>query len=31
VALILGVLWIMGWFIGSGAAAGAGRRRWYSW
>jgi hypothetical protein len=31
VALILGALWIIGWFIGAGASAGAGRRRWYSW
>jgi hypothetical protein len=35
-ALILGVLWIVGWFVGGAAAAsetvsGSGRRRWYSW
>jgi hypothetical protein len=36
-ALILGVLWIVGWFVGAGAAAGSEavdgsrRRRWYSW
>jgi len=29
-ALILGLLWIIGWFIGGGASD-AGRRRWYSW
>jgi hypothetical protein len=36
-ALILGVLWIVGWFVGAGATAaseavdGSRRRRWYSW
>jgi hypothetical protein len=36
-ALVLGVLWIVGWFVGAGAAAAseavgeARRRRWYSW
>ena len=36
-ALILGVLWIVGWFVGAGAAAGSAavdgsrRRRWYGW
>jgi hypothetical protein len=32
VALILFVLWLIGFFIGSGAAgADGGRRRWYYW
>lgn len=31
VALILFAIWLVGWFVGAGAAAGGGRRRWYGW
>jgi len=30
VAVALFVLWLIGWAVGSGAAAGT-RRRWYYW
>jgi hypothetical protein len=30
VAAILFVIWVIGWFVGAGAAAGDSRR-WYSW
>ena len=29
-ALVLAVIWIIGWIVG-GTAAQGGRRRWYSW
>jgi hypothetical protein len=29
-ALILGVIWIIGWIVG-GTAPQSSRRRWYSW
>jgi hypothetical protein len=25
------VLWLIGFFVGGGAGAGVGRRRWYRW
>jgi hypothetical protein len=31
VALALFVLWLIGFFIGAGAASAEGRRRWYYW
>jgi hypothetical protein len=30
IALALFVLWLIGWFVGTGAAAG-NSRRWYYW
>jgi hypothetical protein len=30
IALILALIWIVGWFVG-GTAAESSRRRWYSW
>jgi hypothetical protein len=29
VAIVLAVIWVAGWFIGSGSTASG--RRWYSW
>ena len=29
-ALVLALIWIIGWFVGGVGAAGS-RRRWYSW
>jgi len=31
IGVVLFVLWLVGWMVGAGAAAGAGRRRWYYW
>lgn len=31
IALVLLVVWAVGWFIGVGTAAPTGRRRWYYW
>ena len=31
IALVLLVLWLLGWLITFGAAAGGPRRRWYYW